>query len=262
MAFKSKEQIFLDSGLDLNDEKYSSMSQGFRSAHTRFYTNGQTSKMLSDFLAGVKKGSKKFRIIIGKSKTAKSPGRDPILSYARIAELPVPVEKIMVSLNIRWTKNYFSSEMKTILFKLYHNCLGLNAWVHHYNPDRDEACTFCTKLKNLPAERETFIHFFWYCPAVNNILTEFFRNNFWIAIGCREYFLGCREDNDFNESLMLVFDILKYTFWCIKLRKTLPNRHNISNDFKYNLDIALGANKKIKEHFNLCNLFRRHGEQE
>jgi hypothetical protein len=44
--------------------------------------------------------------------------------------------------------------------------------------------------------------------------------------------------------------------------KTVPNRHNVSNDFKYNLDIALGTNKKIKEQFNLCNLFRRYGEQE
>jgi hypothetical protein len=99
MAFKSKEQIFLDLGQDLNDKKYFSMSQGFRIALTRFYTTEQTTKTLSDFLAGVKKGSKKFRIIIGKSKTVKSPGRDPILSFARIVEFPVPVEKILVSLN-------------------------------------------------------------------------------------------------------------------------------------------------------------------
>jgi hypothetical protein len=56
---------------------------------------------LAEFLAGIKKGSKKFQVVIGKSKALKIPVRDPIISYARIAELPVPVDKVMTQLNIR-----------------------------------------------------------------------------------------------------------------------------------------------------------------
>jgi hypothetical protein len=60
------------------------------------------------------------------------------------------------------------------------------------------------KIKNFPAERETFLHFFWYCPVVNNILIAFFHENFRIEVNRREYFLGCRNEDDFNDSLMIV----------------------------------------------------------
>jgi hypothetical protein len=60
----------------------------------KFYYVAHSSKHLAEFLAGIKKGSKKFRVVIGKSKALKIPVRDPIISYARIAELPVPVDTV------------------------------------------------------------------------------------------------------------------------------------------------------------------------
>jgi hypothetical protein len=112
----------------------------------------------------LKKGSKKLRKVLNnvKSSTGTKNNRNscPIKKFSEIGGVDYPEKEVINLINSRWSKNYYSSDMRTFLFKLNHNTLGLNVRVHHINPDRDEACTFCIRSKNLPAERESFSHFF------------------------------------------------------------------------------------------------------
>jgi hypothetical protein len=236
------------------------LKQGFEIAYKTFFREGDKAIPLEDFFGSIKKGSKKIRLILFKSKVRKTNSRDPVKNFIKILDCAAPDPDLFKKLNSRWWQSYYSSEMRTFLFKFYHNVLGLNARVHHYNPDRNEACTFCTKKKIFPADRETFNHFFWHCPVTNVVLTEFFTANIRFNVGMTEFFFGLDDNNHYCESLMLVFDILKFTLWQMKIRKSIPNKHNQSNDFRYLLDIILGSNNKIREVFNVCDCFRRHGE--
>jgi hypothetical protein len=170
-----------------------------------------------------------------------------------------PGKEVANQINCRWGKNYYSSDMRTFLFKLNHNTLGLNVRVHHINPERDEACTFCIKSKNFPAERESFMHFFWYCPSVSRVLDQFFSHYLTFTVSKNSFLLSVTEDISFDEPLAVVFDTLKFVLWQLKLRRRLPNRHNVESEFNYILGQIVNGNKKLKRKFNACNLFRRHG---
>jgi hypothetical protein len=211
-----------------------------------------------------------MRLVLGKSKialgtgTGTSTGRKKIScllkNFSIIGEEPVIEREIAVLVNCRWNKTYFNSDIRTFLYKLYHNILGLNVRIHHINPERDMACTFCLKTNNLPAERESFVHFFWYCPTVNGILTDFFGRHIAFTVTKRNYFFGTSGDDNFCEPVAVVFDILKFVFWQLRIRRRLPNRHNVESEFNYILGLTMNGNKKLKGQINSCNLFRRNGD--
>jgi hypothetical protein len=98
---------------------------------------------------------------------------DPIDRFFDIAGLEACNVSTKKVLNSIWTIHFFPSDIKTFLFKLHHNILGLNSRVFHINPQREPTCSFCVKEKNLPAERETFQHFFWYCPTTRKMIKKF-----------------------------------------------------------------------------------------
>jgi hypothetical protein len=129
-----------------------------------------------DFLKKKFKGSKKVRLIITQAwqKNSRKRHTNPYINYCNIAGT-MPVSS-GASVNSIWTLNIMPAEIKTFLFKLHHNIIGLNSRIHHFNLNRDPACTFCNKCKNLPAERETFQHFFWDCPTTSKIISVFFSN--------------------------------------------------------------------------------------
>jgi hypothetical protein len=143
----------------------------------------------------------------------------PLDNYASIAGTEPVLTQAKPYINGMWTLNFFPSDIKTFLFKLHHNILGLNSRVHHINEDRDPSCTFCCKAKNLPAERETFQHFFWDCPSVNSIIKVFFETFFRDGVELtKEFFLyGTSPGQHYNPAVAVVCAVLKYTLWVIKL---------------------------------------------
>jgi hypothetical protein len=148
---------------------------GFKAAKKKFWRQDKSCMTFHDFIAGKSRGSKPIRKVLENSSIIlrKTKIRDPILNYVTIAGLTTIPETVAKSLNGMWNKIYFSSDFKVFLFKAHHNILGLNSRVHHFNVNRDPACTFCLKEKNLPAERESFTHFFWDCPTTATIIKNF-----------------------------------------------------------------------------------------
>jgi hypothetical protein len=269
LHFRSRMDIVIGTGLILNEVDYNNLNNAYQISKKTFYIKNDMTVDLADFFRDLKKGSKKMRVVQSKSKISTDTGTGtivkkincPLKHFSVIGEEVILDRDCAALVNSRWNKNYYSSDLRCFLFKLYHNTLGLNIRVHHINPERDESCTFCSKAKNLPAERESFVHLFWYCPLVSGVLIQFLNRHITFEVTKRNYLFGLLSDNKFSEPLAVVFDILKYVFWQLKLRGRLPNRHNVECEFNYLLGILLNSNKKLKGQINSCNLFRRHGEE-
>jgi hypothetical protein len=160
-----------------------------------------------------------------------------------------------------WSKTYFSSEIKTFLFKFHHNILGINSRVHHINPDRDPACFFCVKTKNCPSERETFSHFFWFCPVTFKLIKNFESEFLTCELTDLQFFTGTDENGIFSEALLIVCNIFRYSLWSFKLKHRIPSWPALRSELLYNLNIITGGNNKLNGIFNNCLLFRRNRER-
>jgi hypothetical protein len=250
----------LNAGLSLNltADAYRQLVKSFNSIQKTYYNEKDKAMSLSEFFGTIKKGSKKFRTVLQKQKNVKIKFKCPIKNYAKIVEIPDPEQTTARALNSRWQKSYYGSEIKTFLFKLYHNTLGVNGRVSHYNHEKSPACSFCTAGKNLPAEKETISHFFWHCPftaqSINQLLNSLVNFN----VDLNNFFTGTGPDGKYKEALIIIFDTIKYSLWLTKTRKRLPTHHSVSSDFFYLIDIILGYNKKVESIVTECNLLRRH----
>jgi hypothetical protein len=182
--------------------------------------------------------------------------RCPIINYALIAGIAPVHNNIAGNLNKLWCLHFLSSDVKTFFFKLHHNILGLNSRVHHINNDRDPSCTFCVKAKNLPAERESFAHFFWDCPSSNFVICKFFsmyfREN--VRVTKNIFFTGIMNEENSTLSLpvLLICSLLKYILWIFKLRKKLPSWPSFNSEFFYYFNVLIESSRKFKVAVSTC----------
>jgi hypothetical protein len=219
-----------------------------------------------DFISRKSKGSKRIRcikmsaIFVDQNKKKRA---CPIKNYLQIAGVAEGPVECYTHLNALWTIHFLPSEFKTFLFKAHHNILGLNNRVNHINPDRPATCTFCTKALNLPAERESFSHFFWYCPTSTKIIDKFFENYIEGDKNITLFFSGCvsRQNKLFHSRpLSIVFNILRFILWNFKLRKKLPTWPSAVSEFFYLFNIILKCSRKFQEEVYTCNYLKRNRE--
>jgi hypothetical protein len=109
----------------------------------------------------------------------------------------------------------------------------------------------------LPAEKETFEHFFWFCPSVNKILTRFFTEYISIPVDKSVFFTGSKRDDDrdayiFREEVLIIFSLIRFVFWCFKTRKKLPSWHGVCGDFFYTLNVMLKSSKNFNANILGC----------
>jgi hypothetical protein len=261
LSLKNLATLNVELNLGLVNEKYQTLRSLFNKAKNKFFSETDKTVTLSEFLPNIIKGSKKLRLIFTRSKTRQRCGKDPIKKFLEIAGIPDPDSTINAKLNIRWSRNYYGSEMRTFLFKLYHNTLGINSRVAHYNENRPPTCTFCNLSKNLPAERETITHFFWFCPTSSQSINRSLSHLINFPVNLRNFFLGTDSSGVFHESLILIFDTLKYVLWLNKIRYKLPTHHSTISDFYYIMGIIAGTTKKTELMLTDCKFLRRNREE-
>jgi hypothetical protein len=259
---KSREEIEQATAIQLSEDQHSKLKAGLKNAYKQFFSEGDKSVPVQHFLLGIKKGTKKFRCILRKTKVSNKKTKTPIDNYVAIAGIELTDPDLGTKLNRNWTRHYLCSEFKTFLFKLYHNVLGMNSRVHHYNPDRSPECGFCIKKLNLPAERETIKHFFWHCPTANQSITALTGELINFVPTQSNFFLGTNSLGIYNDVLMLIFDLIKYILWQHKLRKKLPTYHSMRGDFVYFWGIILSSNKKLKNAVTNSNFVRRYNGED
>jgi hypothetical protein len=235
-TLKSIYQLSVALGVRMDPVAYGKLIFAYRTIRSKIEDKKRSSKPIHDFMSQKFKGSKTYRKIIsgafrkigGKTKPS------PIIKFAEIAGVVNASEACYPTLNSMWTTHFFPSDFKTFLFKKHHNILGLNSRVHHINPDRQPTCTFCIKTLNFPAERETFEHFFWYCPSTNKIITKFFEFFIEGTMSKKFFFTGCTDEGGttvFSRPAAIVFNVLSFVLWNFKLRKKLPTWPGVIAEF-------------------------------
>jgi hypothetical protein len=174
--------VFLDGGgignvlqTDVSVQAFARLKSGYKLVKDRYsrIDVGAVNENLNDFFNSVKKGSRKFRTVLYKNGNNSNVITRQIHTCASLIELPVPDPATAKILNKSWNNHNYGSELRVFIFKLHGNALELNERVAHFNANMDPACTFCTKSKLIPAERETFQHLFWYCNTTRNIIKRF-----------------------------------------------------------------------------------------
>ncbi len=132
-------------------------------------------------------------------------------------------------LNTLWTKNYFSNQDRTFLFKFYNNMLGYNNAVAHFVPGHTPYCTFCEIIRSPDANHETPLHLFYECRSVSVVIDNVFCNitgNDDFRFSRREYFttFETREAScSVNSTLTLISKIVIKYIWDCRNRQCIPS---------------------------------------
>ena len=203
---------------------------------------------IKDFLQKIKKGSKKFRLILNYKKT--NPmyfNRFPQVStYKKLTDIGEYEEKrARANLN-SWATYSFPNHFKTFLFKFYGNTLGTGNRVAHINRDSDPSCVFC-RYGTLPAPLETFTHIFYDCPKTSVILSKFINKYFTTFPTKSQFFSGelSNNEND-NWTATIILDCLRYSIWQAKLLKVNISFYSIENETLQLVDQIASSNKNFK----------------
>jgi hypothetical protein len=264
---KSINQLQTGLGIPIAASVHRKLSTAFILAKKNFSNQEGSTSIFGHFCEKKFKGSRDVRKLFFRAwyDTGKKRPKCPIINYASIAGIETVNVQASKHLNNLWKLHFLSSEIKTFLFKLHHNILGINSRVHHINNTRDPSCSFCIKTKNLPAERETFTHFFWFCPTTHNLIIKFFEVYFRDEVQKTRtlFFTGIVGTNVKNFSLpvLLVLSLFKYILWNFKLRKKLPSWPSLNNEFLYMFDIITKSSRKIQENVASCKWFKHSRQQ-
>jgi len=222
----TKEEFQLNSGIQLSDLKFGKLRRMALATLGKFQKRtheGQKVDTVKDFLMRTKSGSKRVRKILQ--------GKVPDIVSGNMLKFGELTENIVNShwsatLNSSWGFSYLHNSLKTFLFKLYNNILGINSRVAHFVRGHPSTCTFCDLSREPYEFSESTIHIFYECRHIEPLLTNFYS---WIfsqenyAISRREFFLGFNfECNKKNKTLFLLNMLVKYHIWNCKLRFTIP----------------------------------------
>jgi hypothetical protein len=130
---KSINQLSPVLGAMINEQCHRILSISFRKAKKRFQEQEKASMIFNNFLFSRTKKSRPFRTTLTNAwiiTSLKKP-KCPLDNYATIAGTGLVPAQSKPYINGMWTLNFFPSDIKTFLFKLHHNILGLNSRVHH-----------------------------------------------------------------------------------------------------------------------------------
>ncbi len=219
---------------------------------------------LVTFCNRFKKGSKPFRRVL------MDPLRDEIpRNINTFAENSQTIINLDMSrrLNGLWGFNYFSNNLRTFLFKMHNNSLGLNSRVAHFIQDHSPICTFCRIERRGDAPNEDTLHLFYDCPNTENVRDGFFiwayREERGYVISRKELFLvhTVGNTNDVNSTTIIKTVLaklfLKY-IWDSRCRYSLPTLNGAMENVTYEIKTIVESSNEMRRHFNdsgLANLF-------
>ena len=255
-TLKSKQEFQNLTGIQLSDIKYNKLTGIARTAiqtYTKNVPHEKKTDTLQNFCMRIRKGSKKYRKIITPIETVGISSN--IRKFSEKIDL-IADDQIAIKLNSLWTKSFFENNMRTFLFKLHNNQLGLNSRVAHFVRDHPSTCTFCDIGQVGEEFQESTSHLFYDCMYVEQCITDFYQWALGEPIGKRSFFFGI---NDNNETKNLLYNItsaiLKKYIWDCKLRFTLPDTEVLKTIFILEIKKIIELNKKVKNFIQNNNIF-------
>jgi hypothetical protein len=236
---------------------YARLKSGLQLACKNFKKQNKLGLSIEDFLNSFKKGSKKIRKVIYLSKNPVTVFKTrQIRTMSKITGTGIPPDCTAKIINTAWNANFLNMDVRIFIFKYFNNTLGLGARVNHINSDIDASCTFCRICKILPAQRENFDHFFWYCSTTAKLIEYFTANFLTLELTKETYFNYGGIIPDEQYSFIIFLCIFRYVLWSYKLKKRLPYWLSFKDAFMYNLSIAFNTSKKFKNKLTNCSFYR------
>jgi hypothetical protein len=142
--------------------------------------------------------------------------------------------------------------MRIFKFKYYNNLLGLNSRVAHFNMTVSEECTFCNLAGPRPVVSETFVHLFYYCNHVQNLLNKLIKK--YVnkpVLTLEQYFLGnVSASEPDNIALTIVLDAFRSLIWQLKLEKKIGSESVFFANLRYILLLTCSSSKAIENLLN------------
>ena len=153
-----------------------------------------------------------------------------------------------------WQFCFLPIEIRSFGFKLFNNYLKLNSNISHFSEDVSAACTFCTKSNDLPAPKETILHFFINCPTTVKFVSDHFRiflENTNVQFNQQFMLLGA--PNNITETLASLINIeiliISLFLFNSRLKNKIPLGINFSIHIKCTRDLLL-RNAKYKQMYS------------
>jgi exonuclease III len=197
---------------------------------------------IENFMISKAKGSKRFRIIIEKGTNVRFDiaASGPVLTFCRLVDLPVPVEKILRASLTVWSKTFLGNIQREFLFMLRNNYLRINTRLNAYNNEVNPTCTFCRIRDPDPQHRETFGHLFFDCHTTHSIILRLMADLFPIfdynVVQLKEFcWFGSAIGHELLQPIFLLFwDCVRFVIYKYKLVRHLPNYNSFKNDLIFN----------------------------
>ena len=249
----SLDVIVANTGLEINLATYLRLQEAFFVSRNLFNggpTTGSStgSATVSEFFNRFKKGSKQIRKCISSERISKIKVDE--LTCVRTMEaltnvFGVPTEAKKNCLGF-WGNSFLPMDLREFSFKFFNNSLGTNQRIGNFIEGRGQGCTFCTVANNGPILVEKFMHLFFDCPIVADIM-GWFQNQFLgdINFTSREekikfWIFGILPPNEnlgeqYNTLSLLIAQQFQFIIWRFKLLKRLPVRVAFEMDFFYSL---------------------------
>jgi hypothetical protein len=249
-------------GLDFNEAVYMHLSTAAAFAKTKYAnkddSNG-TALPLKWLLGRIKKGSKRFRTIIGYSDVNKNPLTHlrVVQTFFGIIDNPVPGTAVLKALYGCWNWNFLGNRMRTFCFQFYNNSLSVGARLRaRYaagGGNIDDRCSFCIKAGFAVPGRETFIHLFFECPQLIQIRDGFIRTyhsgtqddrtKTMLCVGGYNY-VGSATHNFF---VLMTSIFYNYVIWQSRNKKTIPSIATICNEIDNYFDNVVICSKYVHD---------------
>jgi len=185
-----------------------------------------------------------------------------ISRYADLTDTVIDLENSL-RLNCHWYQPFYDTSMKTFLFKLHNNLLGLNSRVAHFVRNHPRTCTFCDLARVGDDNTENTKHLFFYCGIIEENIQLLFK---WILgnneiIGYRDYFLGYRFENLNKQKVLdIALNIVKKNIWDCKLRYCIPTLEILKSNFLDEIKKMYANSKKVRDFIRKSELFVFHEE--
>jgi hypothetical protein len=224
----------------------------------------------------VKKGSRLFRLTI-----EWNPDQGNMLGELRVvktffelAQNPVPENCFLKTLYGSWNWHFLGNKIRAFCFQFYNNSLSIGARLAaRYEQSGiiiDSRCTFCVKSMSWVPNRETFLHLFYECQYITNIVKSFSTIMLREEMDERKARLGCLtglyENVSVRESIFYVLTsiFLNYTLWQFRQKKTVPGLATLCHEVDYHFQAVASCSKKISDLASasdspVCRRWREHG---
>jgi hypothetical protein len=219
-------------------------------------SNG-TSIELKMFMCGIKKGSKKFRKVLGHGiRTTKVEDLRVVQTFFRLVGSDIPDPAILGRLHTVWTWNFLSNRIRFFSFQFLNNSLGTKSRIaaRYRNGGNiiDERCTFCVRSGSMVPMREEFAHVFYDCPYIRPLCDRaydiYFRHRLDDAQKKLCYLTGIVETLHKNDSTfyILTATLINYTIWQWKQKKMIPSIATLLNEVDYGFYMICYTSRKIE----------------